>query len=72
MSKALRIELAGLNIPVHVGMIVPIPHSARTAAVTGWDESAAMVHLKDTSDMGYLMSLFADQLNMKFEEVQNG
>jgi hypothetical protein len=72
MDRALRVELAGLSIPVHVGMIVPIPHSARTAAVTGWNESSGMVHLKDTSDMGYLMSLFADQLNMKFEEIQNG
>lgn len=72
MSKALRLEISGLNIPVHVGMIVPMPHSARTAAVTGWSEGSGMVHLKDTSDMGYLMSLFADQLNMKFEEVQNG
>ena len=72
MDKALRVELAGLNLPVHVGMIVPIPHSARTAAVTGWSESSNMVHLKDTTDRGYLMSLFVDQLNMKFEEIQNG
>jgi hypothetical protein len=71
MSKALRVELAGLSVPVHVGMIVPIPHSARTAAVTGWDDGAGMVHVKDTSDRGYLMSLFADQLNMTFEEIQH-
>lgn len=69
MDRALRVELAGLSIPVHVGMIVPVPHSARTAAVTGWDESTGMVHIKSTSDQGYLMSLFADQLNMTFEEV---
>lgn len=72
MSKAPRLELAGLDIPVHVGMIVPIPNSARTAAVSGWDEHSGMVHIKDTSDRGYLMSLFAGQLNMRFEEIQNG
>lgn len=69
MDKALRMELAGLDIPVHVGMIVPVPHSAKTAAVTGWDENTGMVHIKSTSDRGYLMTLFADQLNMRFEEV---
>lgn len=69
MDRALRLELAGLIIPVHVGMIVPIPHSARTAAVTGWNENTGMVHIKTTTDGGYLMTLFADQLNMTFEEV---
>jgi hypothetical protein len=72
MSKALRVELSGLSIPVHVGMIVPVPHSARTAAVSGWDEHSGMVHIKEVSDRGYFMSLFADQLNMTFEEIQHG
>jgi hypothetical protein len=72
MSRALRVELAGLSVPVHTGMIVPMPHSARTAVVTGWDESAGVVHLKTTNERGYLMSLFVDQLNMRFEEVQHG
>lgn len=71
MSRAPRVELAGLSVPVHVGMIVPIPHSARTAAVTGWDEGSGMVHVKQIGDRGYLMTLFADQLNMTFEEIQH-
>jgi hypothetical protein len=53
-------------------MIVPVPHSARTAAVSGWDEHSGMVHIKEVGDRGYFMSLFADQLNMTFEEIQHG